>query len=88
MADRQYLTFRRVKKANVWQTQAVALDRQTGKLLWTFPLFDDEAQYVNTFRSIVAAESDRFFTLDLLPRWQLWLLQINPNWYLKQSIAN
>ncbi|WP_373540875.1 PQQ-binding-like beta-propeller repeat protein [Chamaesiphon sp.] len=87
VTDRQYLTFRRVK-ANTWQTQAVALDRQTGKLLWAFPLFDDEAGYVNTFRSIVAAEGDRFFTLDRLPRWQLWLLQINPNWYLKQPIAN
>jgi outer membrane protein assembly factor BamB len=87
VTDRQYLSFRRVK-ANAWQTQAVAIDRQTGKLLWAFPLFDDEAVYVNTFRSIVAAQGDRFFTLDRLPRWQLWLLQINPNWYLKQSIAN
>jgi outer membrane protein assembly factor BamB len=87
VTDRQYLTFRRVK-ANTWQTQAVALDRQTGKLLWAVPLFDDEAGYVNTFRSIVAAQGDRFFTLDRLPRWQLWLLHINPNWYLKQPISN
>jgi outer membrane protein assembly factor BamB len=87
MTDRQYLTFRKVTKAKARQTQAVALDRHTGKLLWAFPQFDDEARYVNTFRSIVAAEGDRFFTLDRLPRWQLWLLQMNLNWYLNQPIA-
>ena len=88
VTDRQYLTFRKVSQANARQNQAVALDRQTGKLLWAFPLFDDEAPYFSNFNSIVAAEGDRFFTLDLLPRWQLWLLYLNPSWYLKQPIAN
>ncbi|MBW4692139.1 MAG: PQQ-binding-like beta-propeller repeat protein [Lyngbya sp. HA4199-MV5] len=82
----QYLTFRNVLKSNVSQTQAIALDRQTGKLLWTFPLFDPEARYVDTWQSIVAAEGDRFFTLDVLPRWQLWLLQMNRHWYVKQAL--
>ncbi len=88
MAARQYLTFRNVRRLDVYQTQVVALDRQTGRLLWAVPLFDDEAKYVNAFRAIVATEGDRFFTLDLLPRWQLWLLQMNLNWYAKQQIAN
>jgi outer membrane protein assembly factor BamB len=88
ITDRQYLTFRRVADANTAQIQVVALDRQTGKLLWAFPLFDDDYSGLRFFRSIVAAEGDRFFTLDRLPRWQLWLLQMNLNWYLPQSIEN
>ncbi|MBC7970995.1 MAG: hypothetical protein H7Z11_12895, partial [Verrucomicrobia bacterium] len=68
------------------QTQAIALDRQTGKILWAFPLYDEKARYVGTAGSVVAAEGDRFFMLDVLPRWQLWLLQVNRNWYVKQLL--
>lgn len=85
VSAQQYLTFRIVAKAEAEQTQAIALDRQTGKVLWVFPLFDPEAKYVDTWQSIVAAEGNHFFTLDVLPRWQLWLLQMNRNWYVKQS---
>ncbi|AFY94076.1 PQQ-binding-like beta-propeller repeat protein [Chamaesiphon minutus] len=87
MTARQYLTFRRVTKAKADRTQVVALDRQTGKLLWAFPLFDDEGKY-RGFRAIVAAEDDRFFALNLLPRWQVWLLQMDLSWYINQPIAN
>ncbi|PSB48591.1 PQQ-binding-like beta-propeller repeat protein [Chamaesiphon polymorphus] len=87
ITDRQYLTFRKVTKPKVSQTQVVALDLQTGKLLWAFPLFDDENNLYG-FRSIVAAEGDRFFARALLTRWQLWLLQMNINWYTNQPIAN
>jgi outer membrane protein assembly factor BamB len=81
--DQHYLTFRKVEKTDSQQIQAVALDPQTGKLLWAFPLFADEDRYVGTFSiAIVAVEGNRFFTLDRLPRWQLWLLQMNPNWYV------
>jgi outer membrane protein assembly factor BamB len=78
VGNRQYLAIRRVSQANTQPLQTVALDRQTGKLLWAFPLFDRTGT-VDTFRSIVAAEGDRFFTLDRIPRWQLWLLQVNPS---------
>ncbi len=81
MNDRQYLTFRRIKQAAAIQTQAVAIDRQTGKLLWAFPMFDREA--VDSWRATVAAQGDRFFYLDRLPLWQIWLLQLNPNWYVR-----
>jgi outer membrane protein assembly factor BamB len=86
MNERQYITFGNVSKTDTRQIQAVALDRQTGKLLWVFPLFDNNMQF--RFRDIVAADGDRFFTLDVLSRWQLWLLQMNINWYAKQPIAN
>ncbi|MBW4472285.1 MAG: PQQ-like beta-propeller repeat protein [Stenomitos rutilans HA7619-LM2] len=87
VSAQQYFTFRLVGTADKRQTQAIALDRQTGKLLWAFSLFDPEAKYVDTFQSVVAAEGDRFFFLDSLSRWQLWLLQINRNWYLKQPLS-
>lgn len=86
VSAQQYLTFRYVLKTKVGQTQAIALDRQTGKILWAFPLYDEKARYVDTFGSVVAAEGDLSFMLDVLPRWQLWLLQVNRNWYVKQLL--
>lgn len=64
-------------------TQVVGLDRTTGKLLWKFSVFDD--QFINSFRSIVATDSESLFVLDKLPRWQLWLLDGNLNWWLNQK---
>lgn len=84
ISARQLLTFRQVGQGDQQQIQAIALDRQTGKLLWTKALFDD--RYVNTFRSIAATDPKEFFVLDAIPRWQLWLLQLNRHWYLKQPI--
>jgi len=86
VSAQQYLTFRNVVRAKVKQTQAIALDRQTGKLLWAFPLYDEEARNVDSYWSAVAAEGDRFLMLDSLPRWQLWLLQVNRSWYTKQTL--
>ncbi|MBE9181179.1 PQQ-binding-like beta-propeller repeat protein [Oculatella sp. LEGE 06141] len=85
ISDRQLLTFRQVRQDDRNQIQAVALDRQTGAMLWTVALFD--RRYVDTFRSRVAIDGDRVFILDAVPRWQLWLLQLNRRWYLKRSIA-
>lgn len=93
ISARQLLTFRQVRQGDREQTQAIAIDRQTGKLLWTVALFDD--RYVNAFRSIVATGRDsastdlsvQFFVLDAIPQWQLWLLQLNRHWYLKQPIS-
>ena len=84
ISARQLLTFRQVGQGDRQQTQAIALDRQTGKLLWTVALFDD--RYVNTFRSVVATDQDQFFVLDAIPQWQLWLLRLNRYWYLQQPI--
>lgn len=42
---------------------------------------------VSAFRSTVATDRDRCFVLDVLPRWQLGLLQLNRYCYLKQPIA-
>lgn len=86
VSAQQYLTFRIVGTAKAKQTQAIALDRQTGKMLWAFPLHDDEARYVDSWQSVVATDGDRFFMLDVLPRWQLWLLKVNRNWYVKQLL--
>jgi len=86
VSAQQYLTFRYVLKTKVGQKQAIALDRQTGKILWAFPLYDEKARYVGAAGSVVAAEGDRFFMLDVLPRWQLWLLQMNRNWYVKKLL--
>jgi outer membrane protein assembly factor BamB len=76
VSAQQFLTFRQIQTSQSVQTQAIALDRQTGKLLWSFPLTSD--RYVDQLRQVVAAEGDRFFFLDFVPRWQIWLWQINP----------
>jgi outer membrane protein assembly factor BamB len=83
LSPKQFLTFRKVEVGNDAQTQAIALDRQTGKLLWSFAPYT--TPYMTTSPQRVATEGDRFFMLDLIPRWQVWLLQANPNWYLNHS---
>lgn len=70
-------------KSTPQATQVVGLDRATGKRLWTFTLYDD--RFVDSFRSIVAAQSESLFVLDDLPRWQLWLLHGNLDWSLNQA---
>lgn len=70
-----------------WQSKfivAIALDRQTGRLLWSVPLFD--ARYMNAFRAIIAVDQEKVFMLDVLPQWQLWLLRLNRDWYLNRAI--
>ncbi|GAP95522.1 outer membrane protein assembly factor BamB family protein [Leptolyngbya sp. NIES-2104] len=84
IAPRQLLTFRNVSQSNQSQTQVIALDRQTGRLLWSVPLFD--AQYMNAFRAIVTVDQEKVFILDVLPQWQLWLLKLNRDWYLNRAI--
>jgi outer membrane protein assembly factor BamB len=64
------------------QDQVIGLDRQTGKLRWVLPLYNSDD--VNRPQSVVAADADHFFVLTQLPRWQVWLLQLNRGWYLKQ----
>jgi polyvinyl alcohol dehydrogenase (cytochrome) len=73
VSAQQLLTFRQIKTGQSIQTQAIGLDRQTGKLLWSFPL--SSARYVYNPRQVVATEGDRFFFLDLVPRWRIWLWQ-------------
>lgn len=80
----QLLMLRQAKQGNRYQTQAIALDRQTGKLLWTVALFERRDLF---FRSRLATDRDRFFVLDAIPRWQLWLLQLNRQWYLNSAIV-
>ncbi len=82
---RQLLTFRRVSQGDRSQTQAIALDRQTGRLLWNVALFN--ADYVDAFRSQVATDQDKVFVLDALPQWQLWLLRLNQDWYVNPAIG-
>jgi outer membrane protein assembly factor BamB len=82
VADNMLLTFRK-KSAVRHSTQVLGLDRNTGRLLWSFALFDD--QFVDSFRSVVAAEGDRLFVLDKIPRWQIWLLLWNRSLWLSQS---
>ncbi|MGG6263978.1 PQQ-binding-like beta-propeller repeat protein [Leptolyngbya sp. AN03gr2] len=83
IADRQFLTFRRVQS----QLQAIALDRQTGKLLWSKALFSSQdLPYMDSFRATVATDQDKVFVLDAVPQWQLWLLSLNRDWYLNPSI--
>lgn len=84
VSPEQFLTFRKVTSGNSRQTQAIALNRQTGKLLWSFALDDD--RYVDKFRAIVASDRNRLFILDFMPRWQIWLLQLNSDWYFQQPI--
>lgn len=82
--ERQLLTLRQINQGDTLQTQAIALDRQTGTVLWTHALFDTRARF---FRSRLAANGNQFFLMDEIPRWQLWLLQMNRHWYLKRSIT-
>lgn len=84
MGARQLLLLRQARQDNRTQTQAIALDRQTGKLLWTVALFEKRALF---FRSRLATERDQFFVTDMIPRWQLWLLRLNPQWYLNAAIT-
>lgn len=82
IAPRQFLTFRRVSGANQSQLQAIALDRLSGKLLWSKALFGDR---MDQFRSQVATDQDKMFVFDSVPQWQLWLLGINRDWYLNRA---
>jgi outer membrane protein assembly factor BamB len=75
------LTFRK-KSASQHSTQVLGLDRNTGSLLCSFALYDD--QFVDRFRSVVAAEGGRLFVLDKIPRWQIWLLLWNRSLWLSQ----
>ncbi|MCU0552436.1 MAG: PQQ-binding-like beta-propeller repeat protein [Leptolyngbya sp. Prado105] len=87
IASRQFLTFRRVSGANESQLQAIALDRQTGKLLWSKAFFNSQdLPYMDSFRATIATDQNKVFVLDAVPQWQLWLLSLNRDWYLNQAI--
>jgi hypothetical protein len=62
VTPKQFLTFREV--GSNAQTQAIALDRQTGKLLWSFAPYSDRPQ----LRLFAETEDDRFLMLDVIPR--------------------
>ena len=82
----QLFTLRRARQGSRFQTQAIALDRQTGKILWTVALFEERTERSIFFRSRIAAEHDQVFILDNLPQWQLWFLRMNRRWYLNSAI--
>jgi len=78
------LTLRQVNQDERLQTQAIVLDRQTGKVLWTHTLFNTRSRF---FRSRIAADGNQFFLIDKIPHWQLWVLQMNRHWYLNRSVT-
>jgi outer membrane protein assembly factor BamB len=66
------------------QDQVVALDRQTGRRLWTVALFGKRDSF---FRTRLATSRDRLLVTDNVPQWQLWLLQLNRGWYWNRAIV-
>ncbi len=76
------ITFRQ-KTDDRQATRIIGLDRTTGKLLWKFALYDD--RFVDSFRSVVSTQGERLFVLDVLPRWQIWLVQWQKGWWLNQA---
>lgn len=79
----QLLLLHSIRQGDKSQDQVVALDRQTGKRLWTVTLFGKRDIF---FRSRIDTARDRLLIIDDIPQWQLWLLQLNRHWYLKQPI--
>jgi outer membrane protein assembly factor BamB len=75
VSTQHFFTFRQIQVGRSVQTQAIALNRQTGKLLWSFPVTSD--RYVYNPQQVVATEGDRFYFLDLVPHWRIWLWQIS-----------
>ena len=67
------------------QDQVVALDRQTGKRLWTVALFGKRDSF---FRDRLATDRDRLLITNDIPQWQIWLLHLNRGWYWNRAIVS
>ncbi|MBW4549594.1 MAG: PQQ-binding-like beta-propeller repeat protein [Aphanocapsa sp. GSE-SYN-MK-11-07L] len=80
----QLLMLDNVNQGKRTQTQVIALDRGTGKILWRFPLPSNRSWFYN---ARLAGTDHQFFVIASVPQWQLWLWQINPHWYLNRAIS-
>lgn len=80
----QVLLLNSAGQGNKSQDQVVALDRQTGKRLWTVALFGKRDSF---FRDRIATNRNRLLITDDIPQWQIWLLQLNRGWYWNREIV-